>query len=73
MASTTDTKPPAPPFTLETARIEVKAAQVLWNTKNAYTDSVTLCSKLIEDNAWTHQNSRTATLKTQSGVTAPEF
>jgi nuclear transport factor 2 (NTF2) superfamily protein len=26
-------KPPFPPFTLETAKIKVKAAQDLWNTK----------------------------------------
>ncbi|KAH6661960.1 hypothetical protein B0J14DRAFT_496584 [Halenospora varia] len=30
----TDTKPPLPPFTLETARQKVKAAQNVWNTKN---------------------------------------
>jgi len=50
MASTTaaaDTKPPLPPFTAETARQKVKAAQDIWNTrnpalvKNAYTtDSI---------------------------------
>lgn len=36
MASTqTDAgKPPFPPFTLETAKIKVKAAQDLWNTRN---------------------------------------
>jgi hypothetical protein len=35
MASTTQDagKPPFPPFTLETARIKVKAAQDLWNTR----------------------------------------
>lgn len=45
--STADTKPPLPPFTLETAKIKVKAAQDLWNTrdpskvKNGYTtDSI---------------------------------
>ena len=45
MASSTqtDTKPPLPPFTRETAQIKVKAAQDLWNTrdpqkvKNGYT------------------------------------
>lgn len=31
------TKPPVPPFSLETAKIKVKAAQNLWNTK--YQDS----------------------------------
>jgi nuclear transport factor 2 (NTF2) superfamily protein len=30
----TDTKPPLPPFTLETAQIKVKAAQDAWNTKS---------------------------------------
>ncbi|KAM3075905.1 hypothetical protein ACMFMG_006577 [Clarireedia jacksonii] len=33
-ASTTTPKPPLPPFTEETARIKVKAAQDVWNTKN---------------------------------------
>jgi len=48
MASITETtKPPCPPFTLETAHQKVKAAQDVWNTrnpavvKNAYTaDSI---------------------------------
>ncbi|KAK0633119.1 DUF1348 domain protein [Immersiella caudata] len=30
----TESKPPFPPFTLETAQIKVKAAQDAWNTKN---------------------------------------
>ncbi|KAL2147058.1 hypothetical protein VTI28DRAFT_940 [Corynascus sepedonium] len=30
----TDSKPPFPPFTEETARQKVKAAQAAWNTKN---------------------------------------
>ncbi|KAJ9155676.1 DUF1348-domain-containing protein [Pleurostoma richardsiae] len=29
-----ESKPPFPPFTLETAQIKVKAAQDAWNTKN---------------------------------------
>ncbi|KAM0322705.1 hypothetical protein ACHAQA_009296 [Verticillium albo-atrum] len=29
-----ETKPPCPPFTAETAKIKVKAAQDAWNTKN---------------------------------------
>ena len=33
MATNTSPKPPLPPFTLETARIKVKAAQDAWNTK----------------------------------------
>lgn len=35
MASTTQDagKPPFPPFTLESAKIKVKAAQDLWNTR----------------------------------------
>jgi hypothetical protein len=36
MASSTQVdagKPPFPPFTLETAKIKVKAAQDMWNTK----------------------------------------
>ncbi|KAH8654613.1 hypothetical protein BGZ60DRAFT_435736 [Tricladium varicosporioides] len=33
-ATQTDTKPPLPPFTLETAHQKVKAAQNVWNTKN---------------------------------------
>jgi nuclear transport factor 2 (NTF2) superfamily protein len=32
-----DTKPPLPPFTLETAKIKVKAAQNAWNTKDPHT------------------------------------
>jgi nuclear transport factor 2 (NTF2) superfamily protein len=32
--ATTETKPPLPPFTLETAQKKVKAAQDAWNTKN---------------------------------------
>ncbi|KAL0474352.1 hypothetical protein QR685DRAFT_6411 [Neurospora intermedia] len=32
---TAESKPPFPPFTAETARIKVKAAQDAWNTKNA--------------------------------------
>ncbi len=28
-----ESKPPFPPFTLETAKIKVKAAQDAWNTK----------------------------------------
>lgn len=45
MASTDTTKPPCPPFTTETAKIKVKAAQDVWNTKNpalvknAYTEA----------------------------------
>ena len=46
-AAPKDVKPPLPLFTLETARIKVKAAQDAWNTtnpqiiKNAYTaDSI---------------------------------
>ncbi|KAJ4415200.1 hypothetical protein N0V85_002818 [Neurospora sp. IMI 360204] len=31
----TESKPPFPPFTAETAQIKVKAAQDAWNTKNA--------------------------------------
>ncbi|KAK3956256.1 hypothetical protein QBC32DRAFT_331333 [Pseudoneurospora amorphoporcata] len=31
----TESKPPFPPFTAETANIKVKAAQDAWNTKNA--------------------------------------
>lgn len=37
MASSTaapNTRPPLPPFTLETAQVKVKAAQDLWNTRN---------------------------------------
>jgi nuclear transport factor 2 (NTF2) superfamily protein len=30
---TTESKPPFPPFTQETARQKVKAAQAAWNTK----------------------------------------
>ncbi|KAG7152698.1 hypothetical protein HYQ46_009917 [Verticillium longisporum] len=33
----TETKPPCPPFTAETARIKVKSAQDAWNTKNPET------------------------------------
>ncbi|KAI2632789.1 DUF1348-domain-containing protein [Xylaria nigripes] len=29
-----ESRPPCPPFTAETARIKVKAAQAAWNTKN---------------------------------------
>ena len=29
----TESKPPFPPFTLETAQQKVKAAQAAWNTK----------------------------------------
>lgn len=32
--ATSESKPPLPPFTLETARIKVKAAQDAWNTKD---------------------------------------
>jgi nuclear transport factor 2 (NTF2) superfamily protein len=39
----TDTKPPLPPFTLETAKIKVKAAQDAWNTK-----SVSLVSEIFK-------------------------
>jgi nuclear transport factor 2 (NTF2) superfamily protein len=31
--ATATTKPPLPPFTAETAKIKVKAAQDLWNTR----------------------------------------
>ncbi|PSS21856.1 hypothetical protein M430DRAFT_217941 [Amorphotheca resinae ATCC 22711] len=34
MASDTAPRPPLPPFTAETARIKVKAAQDAWNTKD---------------------------------------
>ncbi|CRK20756.1 hypothetical protein HYQ45_003237 [Verticillium longisporum] len=33
----TETKPPCPPFTAETAQIKVKSAQDAWNTKNPET------------------------------------
>jgi uncharacterized protein len=33
MASQDESRPPLPPFTEETARIKVKAAQDAWNTK----------------------------------------
>lgn len=29
-----DTKPPLPPFTLETAKVKVQAAEDAWNTRN---------------------------------------
>lgn len=31
-----ETKPPLPPFTLETAKIEVQAAEDAWNTREAH-------------------------------------
>ncbi|KAF6827065.1 hypothetical protein CPLU01_09329 [Colletotrichum plurivorum] len=34
MATQTESRPPLPPFTEETAKIKVKAAQDAWNTKN---------------------------------------
>lgn len=29
-----ETKPPLPPFTLETAKLKVQAAEDAWNTRN---------------------------------------
>jgi len=34
MSTSKETKPPLPPFTLETAHQKVKAAQDAWNTRN---------------------------------------
>jgi uncharacterized protein len=43
-----ETKPPIPPFTLETAKLKVRAAEDAWNTRNP--DRVALA--YTEDSQW---------------------
>lgn len=45
----TATKPPVPPFTEETARIKVKAAQDVWNTKYTLIILSHSCHHIIND------------------------
>ncbi|EEY15955.1 conserved hypothetical protein [Verticillium alfalfae VaMs.102] len=48
----TETKPPCPPFTAETARIKVKAAQDAWNTK----DPETVKMAYTPDSVWRNRD-----------------
>ncbi|KAM0133158.1 hypothetical protein ACHAP3_006087 [Botrytis cinerea] len=48
----TATKPPVPPFTEETARIKVKAAQDVWNTKNPQV----VKNAYTEDSIWRNRD-----------------
>ena len=47
-----ETKPPLPPFTLETAKIKVQAAEDAWNTRNP--QKVALA--YTEDSQWRNRN-----------------
>jgi nuclear transport factor 2 (NTF2) superfamily protein len=47
-----ETKPPLPPFTLETAKAKIKAAEDAWNTRNP--DRVALA--YTEDSEWRNRN-----------------
>ncbi|KAF7870451.1 hypothetical protein EAF04_004195 [Stromatinia cepivora] len=49
---TSTTKPPVPPFTEETARIKVKAAQDVWNTKNPQV----VKNAYTEDSIWRNRD-----------------
>jgi nuclear transport factor 2 (NTF2) superfamily protein len=62
------TKPPLPPFTLETARVKVKAAQDAWNTKSVPLPSLAMCL-WIKKRLGTHKSSREPIPLTQFGET----
>ena len=47
-----ETKPPLPPFTLETAKAKIQAAEDAWNTRNP--DRVALA--YTEDSEWRNRN-----------------
>lgn len=47
-----ETKPPLPPFTLETAKVKIQAAEDAWNTRNP--DRVALA--YTEDSEWRNRN-----------------
>ncbi len=48
----TETRPPVPPFTEETARAKVKAAENAWNTR----DPVVVAGAYTEDSNWRNRD-----------------
>ena len=47
-----ETKPPLPPFTLETAKAKIQAAENAWNTR----DPVRVALAYTEDSQWRNRN-----------------